>query len=210
MVLLDEGVKDNSKVLVGVPVSGVDAAVLVVKLNRDSNGLVEGEARGLGLNILELLPFVLGDMLGDQGVGGSDDGEVAGGDIVGRVAARGADRLRLEGADHLQGVVNDLVDGEGAGDHVPGSTTVVNDDKGLPGDTLLSVEDSVLLGDLARPVRQQGNVTLALQAAIGPARICERTITSLFLSTIGIHWGVGGSRQEVWERCIPPNTPPYL
>jgi len=39
MVLLDEGVENGGKVLVGVPVSGVDATVLVVKLNSAGNGL---------------------------------------------------------------------------------------------------------------------------------------------------------------------------
>ena len=94
-----------------------------------------------------------------------DDGEVAWGDIVTRSTSKG---LGLEGGDDLQGVVNDLVDGERAGNHVPSSTTVVNDDKSLPGNSLLSVKDTVLLGDLARPISQQGDVTLALQTAIGP------------------------------------------
>jgi hypothetical protein len=33
MVLLDDGVEDLGEVLVGIPVSGIDAAVLVVELN---------------------------------------------------------------------------------------------------------------------------------------------------------------------------------
>merc|ERR1712240_230818 len=69
------GVEDGSKVLVGVPVTGVYAAVLVVELNSASDGLDEGEAGGLGLDSLELLPLVLGDVLGNEGVLGLDGGE---------------------------------------------------------------------------------------------------------------------------------------
>ena len=61
--------------LVGVPVSGVDAAVLVVELNGTGAGLGDGEATGLGLDVLDLVPFLLGHVLGDQGVGGLDDRE---------------------------------------------------------------------------------------------------------------------------------------
>merc|ERR1719317_1522917 len=75
VVFADEGVEDGSKVLVGIPVTSVDAAVLVVELNSASNGLDEGEAGGLGLDSLELLPFVLGDVLGNEGVLGLDGGE---------------------------------------------------------------------------------------------------------------------------------------
>ena len=82
MVLLDDRIKDRSKVLVGVPVTGVDAAVLVVELHGDSDGLVEGEARCLGLDVLQLLPLVLSDVLGNKRVLGLDDGEVAWGDII--------------------------------------------------------------------------------------------------------------------------------
>merc|ERR1712088_122572 len=69
------GVEDGGKVLVGVPVTSVDAAVLVVELNGTSDGLDEGEAGGLGLDSLELLPLVLGDVLGNEGVLGLDGGE---------------------------------------------------------------------------------------------------------------------------------------
>jgi len=44
MVLLDDGVKNNGKVLVRVPVTSVDTAVLVVEFNGDSDGFVESES----------------------------------------------------------------------------------------------------------------------------------------------------------------------
>ena len=77
MVFLDQRIEDDGKVLVGVPVSGIDAAVLVVELNSAGNGLGEGEAAGLGLNVLQLVPFVLGDVLCHEGVGGLDIGELS-------------------------------------------------------------------------------------------------------------------------------------
>merc|ERR1719458_1392683 len=63
MVLLDDGVEDLGKVLVGIPVSGVDAAVLVVELNGTSNALCEGETSSLGLDVLDLVPPLLGHVL---------------------------------------------------------------------------------------------------------------------------------------------------
>merc|ERR1712012_1517587 len=75
VVFADEGVEDGGKVLVGVPVTSVDAAVLVVELNGASDGLDEGEAGSLGLDSLELLPLVLGDVLGNKEVLGLDGGE---------------------------------------------------------------------------------------------------------------------------------------
>jgi len=75
VVLLDQGVEHDGKVLVGVPVAGVDTAVLVVELNGASAGLGKGEATGLGLNGLELVPLLLGDVLGHKGVGRLDGGE---------------------------------------------------------------------------------------------------------------------------------------
>ena len=48
VVLADEGIEDISKVGVRVLITGVDATVLVVKLNGAGNGLGKGEARGLG------------------------------------------------------------------------------------------------------------------------------------------------------------------
>merc|ERR1719317_914020 len=75
VVFADEGVEDGSKVLVRVPVTSVDAAVLVVEFNGASDRLDEGEAGSLGLDSLELLPLVLGDVLGNEGVLGLDGGE---------------------------------------------------------------------------------------------------------------------------------------
>jgi len=66
VVLADQRVEDIGEVDVGVLVSSVDAAVLVVELNSASNGLGQGEARGLGDDSAELVPFLLGDVLGHQ------------------------------------------------------------------------------------------------------------------------------------------------
>ena len=48
----------------------VEAATdLVVEFNGAGDGLGEGESRGLGDNAAELVPFLLGDVLGGQAVG---------------------------------------------------------------------------------------------------------------------------------------------
>merc|ERR1719510_410762 len=75
VVFTDERVEDRGKVLVGVPVTGVDSTVLVVELNSASDGLDQGESGSLGLDSLELLPLVLGDVLGNKRVLGLDGGE---------------------------------------------------------------------------------------------------------------------------------------
>jgi len=75
VVLADERVEDISEVDVGVLVTGVDTAVLVVELDSAGNGLGKGEARGLGDNAAELVPLLLGHVLGNQAVGGLDVGE---------------------------------------------------------------------------------------------------------------------------------------
>ena len=75
VVVLDDGIEDLGEVLVGVPVTSVDTAVLVVELDGTGAGLGDGEAAGLGLDVLDLVPSLLGDVLGNQGVGGLDDGE---------------------------------------------------------------------------------------------------------------------------------------
>merc|ERR550532_3490325 len=64
VVLLDDGIEDLREVLVGVKVSGVEAAVLVVELNGAGAGLGDGEATGLGLDVLDLVPSLLGHVLG--------------------------------------------------------------------------------------------------------------------------------------------------
>jgi len=80
VVLLDQRVEHVGEVLVGVPVTGVDAAVLVVELDGAGDGLGQGEPAGLGLNVLDGVPFLLGDVLGHEGVGRLDVGELAGHD----------------------------------------------------------------------------------------------------------------------------------
>ena len=51
---------------------------LVVKLNSAGNSFSKGEATGLGLDVLDFVPPLLGDVLGHQGVGGLDGGEFSG------------------------------------------------------------------------------------------------------------------------------------
>ena len=75
VVLLDDGIEDDGEVLVGVGIAGIDAAVLVIELNGAGDGLGKGEARGLGLDVGQLLPLLGGQVLGDQALGGADGGE---------------------------------------------------------------------------------------------------------------------------------------
>ena len=75
MVLADQGVENVGEVYVGVFISSVDTAVLVVEINSAGNGLGQGEARGLGDDVGELVPLLLGHVLGDQRVLGLDVGE---------------------------------------------------------------------------------------------------------------------------------------
>jgi len=49
--------------------------MLVVELNGTGTSLGNGEATGLGLNVLDFVPSLLGDVLGHQRVGRLDDGE---------------------------------------------------------------------------------------------------------------------------------------
>jgi len=76
VVLADQRVEDIGEVDVGVLISGVDAAVLVVEVDGASNGLAKGEAGGLGDDATQLVPLLLGHVLGDQAVSGLDVGEV--------------------------------------------------------------------------------------------------------------------------------------
>jgi len=75
VVVLDDGVEDLGEVLVGVPVTSVDTAMLVVELDGAGGGLGDGEATGLGLDVLDFVPSLLGDVLGHKGVLGLDFGE---------------------------------------------------------------------------------------------------------------------------------------
>jgi len=72
MILADEGVENIGEVNVGVLVTSVDAAMLVVEVDGASNGLGQGEAGGLGGDATELVPLFLGHMLGNQRVLGLD------------------------------------------------------------------------------------------------------------------------------------------
>ena len=56
MVLLDQRIKHVREDLVRISVSGVDTAMLVVKLHGTGDGLGECEPRGSGLGPAEILP----------------------------------------------------------------------------------------------------------------------------------------------------------
>merc|ERR1739844_416711 len=75
MVVLDDGIEDLREIFVAVPVTSIDTAVLVVKLNSTGTGFGDGEAAGLSLNVLDTVPSLLGHVLGHKGVGRLDDGE---------------------------------------------------------------------------------------------------------------------------------------
>ena len=75
VVLADEGVEDISEVNIGVLITSIDTAMLVVEFNGAGNSLGQGELRGLGDNLVELVPFVFSHVLGNQGVLGLDFGE---------------------------------------------------------------------------------------------------------------------------------------
>merc|ERR1719468_1479204 len=75
MVLLDDGIEDISKVLVRVSIASIDATMLGVELDSTGNSLSKGEARGGGLVLAQLIPLLLGHMLGHQRVGRLDLGE---------------------------------------------------------------------------------------------------------------------------------------
>ena len=77
VIFTDQRIKDTGKVNVGILITGVNTTVLVVKLNSASNGLCKGETRGLGFNLVELLPLVCSDMLGNQAVLGCNVGQLS-------------------------------------------------------------------------------------------------------------------------------------
>ena len=56
--------------------------MLVVELNGAGASLGDGEATGLGLDVLDLVPSLLGHVLGHQGVGRLDDGEFSRHDLA--------------------------------------------------------------------------------------------------------------------------------
>jgi hypothetical protein len=72
MVLADEGIEDLSEVGVGVLVTSIDTAMLVVELNSASDSLGQGELGSLGDDSGELVPLLLGDVLSNQRVLGLD------------------------------------------------------------------------------------------------------------------------------------------
>ena len=141
--------------------------MLVVKFHSTGNSFGKGESRSLGLDGVQFVPLVSSDMLGHQGVSGLDDGEAAGGDVTARSHAAS---LGLECGDHLQGVVDDLLGGKAAGDHVSGGATVINDHKSLPGNALLSIKHSILLANFSRSVSQKWDLTFPLQTTISPRK----------------------------------------
>jgi len=68
VIVLDHSVEDLGEVLVRVPITSVDTAMLVVELDGTGAGLGDGEAAGLGLDVLDFVPSLLGHVLGHQGV----------------------------------------------------------------------------------------------------------------------------------------------
>merc|ERR1719480_145604 len=78
MVVLDDGIEDLREIFIAIPITSIDTTVLVVKLNGTGTSLGNGEATGLGLDILDFVPSFLGHVLGDQGVGGLDNWEFSG------------------------------------------------------------------------------------------------------------------------------------
>ena len=72
MVFTDKRIKDISEVNVRILITSIDTAMLVVEFNGTSNGLGQGEARGLGDNVAKLSPFGLSNVFSYQGVLGFD------------------------------------------------------------------------------------------------------------------------------------------
>jgi hypothetical protein len=68
MVLADEGIEDLSEINIGVLITSIHTTMLVVELNSAGNGLGQSELGGLGDDSSQLVPPLLGDMGGDQGV----------------------------------------------------------------------------------------------------------------------------------------------
>jgi len=68
VILTDNGIENILKVDVRVFISCVNTTVLVAELHSTCNGLSECESRGLGLDSAQLLPLLLGHVLGNQAV----------------------------------------------------------------------------------------------------------------------------------------------
>merc|ERR1719362_1536209 len=72
MVFTDQRIKDISKVNVGILITSIDTAMLVVEINGTSDSLSQGEARGLGHMVSKFSPFGFGNVGSYQRVFGSD------------------------------------------------------------------------------------------------------------------------------------------
>jgi len=72
MIFLNDGIEHLSKVLVAVPVTSVDATVLIVKHSSTGDGLLQGEARSGSLVGAEFLEASLSNVLGYKTVFGLD------------------------------------------------------------------------------------------------------------------------------------------
>jgi len=66
MVVQQDRLKNVPEVFIGIFVPGIDATVLVLKLNSTGNGSGQGKSRGLRLDVLQLLPYLGGQVLGHQ------------------------------------------------------------------------------------------------------------------------------------------------
>jgi len=76
MVLLDDWIKNRSKILVSVPISSIYTTMLIGKMNRNLDGFPECKSRGFSFNISQLIPFLSGHILFNQRLLGFDVGEV--------------------------------------------------------------------------------------------------------------------------------------
>merc|ERR1712123_271288 len=77
MVVLDDSIKDLREILVTIPVTSIDTTVLVVELNGTGTSLGDGEAAGLGLDVLDTVPSLLGHVLLHERVLGLDNWEIS-------------------------------------------------------------------------------------------------------------------------------------
>jgi len=75
MVFTDQRIKDISEVNVGILITSIDTTMLVIEFNGTSDGLGQGESRGLGDMVAKLSPFSLGNVGSYQRVFGFDFGE---------------------------------------------------------------------------------------------------------------------------------------